>query len=250
MHPDREHLQRFLHRELPHSEAGLVRKHVSDCRVCQVLIKVTEREESEMRGLFQQLDHPVIPISGHEIVMRVRQGGWWSRSRWWTRKRMIIAGIVVAIILLALLVPGSPGPRVARAAWSWLAVTPEQAAPTKANVTLHSDSRGIDVTPGSYLVITFSAPQAVGSAILTFADTGAVVVRVDGGDANFTPDINHLIIDNLNSSATYRIQIPRPSPYIDVQIIDRSIFLLKGSQVTSPIPPDASGSYILPLDAR
>jgi hypothetical protein len=106
---------------------------------------------------------------------------------------------------------------------------------------------GIALTPGSRLAILFLRDQAGGVATVSFSDSGDVVVRAQRGTARFTSEVNRLSIDNAGDSARFDILIPRGSPWVEIRVKGRRVFLSQASRVVTAAAPDADGRYPLPL---
>ena len=84
-------------------------------------------------------------------------------------------------------------------------------------------------------------------ATVSFTDSGDVVVRAQRGTARFTSDVNRLSIDNEGDSDRFEILIPRGSPWVEIRVHGRRVFLSQASRVITAAPPDAGGHYSLPL---
>jgi hypothetical protein len=93
----------------------------------------------------------------------------------------------------------------------------------------------------------FSATQSRGVANVSLSDGPDVVVRVPGGAATFTSEASRLVIDNRGSSASFRIEIPRAAPRVEIVLGGTRLFLKEGARITVDADSGAPDSYSLPL---
>src|SRR5688572_615987 len=169
MHPDLEQLQRYLHGELPPLRAEVVRKHLSACAECQARFDTAEREEAELNALFQQLDHVTAPTTVNEIVVAARKTGF----NWYKRAAVVLLALGVAGTAYA--IPGSPVRAWVRSLLVWNQAS-RPALPSAPEVEPSTDHAGIEVEPGSYLMIDFTAQQNQGDAVVSLTDSGKVII--------------------------------------------------------------------------
>lgn len=236
MHLDEDRLQRLLHGELSPAVETSAHQHLAGCADCRVLVATTEREETEVVGLLQNLDHPPPRIHAETVAARARGRGRGVHAVRWA------AGIVLGLGLAgaAYAAPGSPLPAWVETVVDWARGRPDRAPAPSPEVA------GIAVAPGPRLVIVFTAPQAAGQAQVSLTDGADVVVRALSGAATFTTDVDRLVIDN-QGSATFEIQIPRTAPRVEIRVGGQRLFLKERSRVTTDTVTDMGGPYVLPL---
>lgn len=242
MHLEDERIQRLLHGELRAPEQAAVQDHLAGCPDCRQAVSLAERENDELRSLLRQVDHrpPSIPVEA--IIARSDR-----RAPAWLR---LAAGLLLSVGLAsaAYATPGSPLPGWLAAAGRFLTGTaapkvtpaPERPAPTP-------ELAGVAIAPGARLTIVFSATQSTGVANVSLIDGPDVVVRVPGGAATFTSEASRLVIDNRGSSASFRIEIPRAAPRVEIVLGRARLFLKEGARISVDADSGARDSYSLPL---
>jgi hypothetical protein len=93
--------------------------------------------------------------------------------------------------------------------------------------------------------IQFTSEQE-GVVAVSLTDEPNILVRVRGGTATFTTDIDRLTIDN-RESADYEIEIPRQATFVAVSIGTRQILLKDGNAFATGLPTDERGRHVFSL---
>ena len=104
---------------------------------------------------------------------------------------------------------------------------------------------GIAQLPGERFVILFQAGKG-GEARVELSDDPEVQVRAPAGAATFASKSDYLLIGSKDSSAVFKIRIPRSAPWLEIRTEEEPIFLKDGPRITTAAPRDASG-YVLTL---
>ena len=249
MHLDDEQVQRWIHGELAPGEGAVVREHVAQCAECRSLVSEAKVEEARIFDLLGAADHPVPRVDVE--TMLASAGG--DTRRWGRWAAGLLLGLVGAGAAYA--APGSPLPALAHRVVEWIGRSPAQPVvvapeePISPALPEAGAAAGIAVAPGDRLAILFLRDQLDGMAIVSFSDSGDVVVRAQRGTARFTSDVNRLSIENAGDSARFDILIPRGSPWVEIRVHGRRVFLSHVSRVVTAAAPDADGRYLLPLAA-
>ncbi len=242
MHLEDERIQRLLHGELKAPEQAATQDHLAGCASCRQAVSLAERENDELRSLLRQVDHRPPATSVEAIVARSRR-----RAPAWLR---LAAGLLLSVGLAsaAYAAPGSPLPGWLAAAGRFLAGTASPRVPPGPELPAPvPELAGVAITPGARLTIMFSATQSTGVANVSLIDGPDVVVRVPGGAATFTSEASRLVIDNRGSSASFRIEIPRAAPRVEIVLGGTRLFLKEGARITVDADSGAPDSYSLPL---
>lgn len=241
MHLDDEQIQRLLHGELDAHSKEVLSMHVADCNECAQRIASSEREEAEIFGLLEHLDHPAPRVEAGTFVRGHARFGTWGRR---------VAGFVVAAALAgaAYALPGSPLPAFVKKAVQWVSGT-ESTTPAGVDSTSTSEvTSGIAVPVAPRFSITFVANQEQGVIAVSLTDGPNVVVRALHGSATFTTDVDRLTVDNRGSSADYEIEIPRDAPFLEVRVGTGRFVLKDGDRFASDgFAVDARGRVVIPL---
>lgn len=239
MHPDQEQLQRYLHGELPDSQGTMVREHLHVCAECRALVDAAAREEAETHALLRHLDHARVHPTAQDIPHLARR----SSSYRYRRAAAILLALGLAGSVYA--IPGSP-------VRDWVDVLLDRNDPTSKQAPpgavprSEPDQTGVEVEPGSSLVIDFVRRQSQGDAMVALTDSALVTVRTQNGTAIFTSDADRLLIDNTGA-ASYQIHLPRRAPRIEIRLGGQRIFLKQGDSITATRPADTTGTFALPL---
>ena len=246
MHLDEERVQRLLHGELSREARNSALEHLAACAECRGRVDGAEREERVVGALLREIDDPAPPIDAETIASLARE----SRQSGDGGSLRRAAGFLLALGLAgatyaAYAAPGSPLPAWTASVAGWLGGRHHESAPAVAPAE-GAGVAGIAVDPGTSLLILFTSPEAAGRARVTLTDGPDVAVHAPIGAATFTTDAERLVIDNHGASATYRIEIPRGAPRVEIRVGSVPIFLKEGARVT-PAPADTPAVYLLRL---
>lgn len=241
MHFSEEQIERWLHGELDASSKDALSRHLAGCRQCAQQLDEAEREEKAIFDLLSHVDHPA-PVVDVEALVDRRSG----TSVVWGKR---VAGIVLAAALAgaAYALPGSPLPDLLSHVAGW--ITGRAPSPPVDESPTPPVTSGISVPVGERFAIRFAAEQATGTIAVSLTDESNVVVRVVGGTATFTTDVDRLTIENRESMADYEIELPRRAQWIEVLVGPRRLMLKDGDRLVSEISVDSQGRYVLSLAA-
>lgn len=243
MHLDEEQIQRLLHGELSPPAAQSSGDHLDQCDECRERLVEAQRDESEIFALLGQVDHPV-PAVDPEMVAARAQGAGFRWGRW-------AAGILLflGIAGVAYALPGSPLRDWVRSVTARIGDT-DQPAPAPAPVPAQAPDEGvagIAAIPGRQFVIAFESPEPGGQAQVSLTEGEEVTIRAPIGAASFTSAADRLVIANSGSGATFRIEIPRTAPRVEIRVAGHRIFLKDGSRLQSESRVETSGTLVIPL---
>ena len=205
-------------------------------------MEAAERESSELRALLRAIDHRPPSLSADSIVARAS-----SRSLAWGR---LAAGLLLSVTLAgaAYAAPGSPVPGWVAAVGRAIAGSPPSPpTPAPPPPLPAPELAGIAISAGSPLSIVFAAAQREGTVEIVLTDGVDILVRVPAGGATFTSEAYRLLIGNRGSSASYRIEIPRSAPRVEVLIQGIRLFLKDGSRITVDSSSGSLDSWSLSL---
>lgn len=240
MHLDDERLQRLLSGELEPGVEASIRGHLATCGPCRDQMTAARREAAEVSRLLGFLDHPA-PRLDPEDVMHASRGvlGWGRRAA------LVFLGLGLAGVAYA--APGSPVP-----GWLRSIATPARPALTRAvpiapQPTPSGDPgvSGIAVSPGERLAILLPSPPTGASAYVSLSDTADIVVRVVSGKASFSSGIDRLLVETADSTAVFRILVPRTASRVEIRAGGSRLFLKQGPRITASAEPSADGVYAL-----
>ena len=234
VHIDPDQIQRLLHGELGAAEAA-VRAHVKSCAECKAQVARAEREEAELFGLLEQLDHAPPVVDAATIRATSRR----SSTPWLKRAAIIVLSAGLAAGAYAL--PGSPLPRALDRLADWLSRTGSTEQPPAPEAVPRTS--GISVDPGASMAILFMNAQSSGEARVTITDRGSITVRALGGPVSFSSDVDRLIVENQESTADYEIEIPRAAPRVEIGINGRAVFLKEGARIVTDAQRNENGDY-------
>jgi hypothetical protein len=245
MHLEDEEIQRLLHQELAGPARRTRLEHLGRCAVCRERVERAGREETDIFGLLERLDHPA-PAVDVSSLMRVDRP---APARYWRRKAAVIA-LVLGGAGVAYAAPGSPVPGWVRTIVMSFTKPNLPSPPPGTAITVDSTAAspaGIAVAPGTRLAIVFKAEQDSGTVTVRLTDGPDVVVRAESGSPAFLTDVDRLTIANEGSAADYEIEVPRRAPWVEVLVGGRRLFLKRGDLVGPPFARYGDGSYSLPL---
>jgi len=240
MHLDDERLQRLLSGELEPRVEASIRGHLATCEPCRVQLTAARREASEASRLLGLLDDPVPRLDPEDVMHASRRVLGWGR-----RAALVFLGLGLAGVAYA--APGSPVP-----GWLRSLATPARPAPTRAAAiaprpTQSGDAgvSGIAVSPGERLAILLPSPPTGASAYVSLSDTADIVVRVLSGKASFSSGIDRLLVETADSTAVFRILVPRAASRVEIRAGGSRLFLKQGARITASTEPSAGGVYAL-----
>jgi anti-sigma factor RsiW len=243
MHLDEEQIQRFLHDELDTRAKEMLSKHVAGCESCARLLADAEREERAIFELLGHVDHPAPRVDAASLALQRRARAGWER---WAAVIVVVAALGGA----AYAIPGSPLRALVEHVAEWIADGDAQ-APTfeEPSAPTTPVTSGIAVhVPGRFTIEFTSAQEGVVAVSLT--DEPNLQVRVLGGTATFTTDVDRLTIDNRASAADYEIEIPRHAPFVQAAVGTRQIVLKDGAAFATGLPTDEHGRHVFSLSTE
>jgi len=108
------------------------------------------------------------------------------------------------------------------------------------------------VSPGERLAIVLPTPPAGASAYVSLSDTADIVVRVVAGKASFSSGIDRLLVGTPDSTAVFRILVPRTAFRVEIRAGGSRLFLTQSARITTSAEPSSDGVYVLriPPQAR
>lgn len=237
MHLDENRIERLLHGEMASEELGPTKDHLASCPACTALVEDARREEEELFGLLEQLDHPVPSLSLGQVSTPKRPTGP-RRLRW-------AAGIigVLGISTAAYAAPGSPVP-----VWIQRLTGHSPSEPTALTSPISPvGPSGIRVSPGAELVVVFGPAARTGSVRITIEPIDEVVVEARVGNPTFTADLTRLLVEPGDASGEFLVRIPNSAPLVEVRHGDQLLFAKVGPSVSADVPMDDQGGYTFPL---
>jgi hypothetical protein len=239
MHLDEEQLQRLLHGEpSAREDAGA---HLAECNECRERLVAAQRDEGEIFALLRRVDHAVPAVDPETVAARARGMG----AVWGRRAAGILLFLGVAGTAYAL--PGSPVRDWVRSVVAWIGDS-DQPPPAPAQVQAPDQgAAGIAAIPGRQFVIAFESSEPGGQAQVSLTEGEEVTVRAPIGAASFTSAADRLVIANSGSGATFRIEIPRAAPRVEIRVAGSRIFLKDGSRIQSKGSVEAGGKLLIPL---
>ena len=241
MHLDEEQLQRLLHDELGPRALRGAREHLAECTECRERFLEAQRDEGEIFALFRRVDHAVPAVDPETVVARARGVGA-VRGRW-AAGILLLLGVAGAAYAL----PGSPLRDWVRSVVAWIGDS-DQPVPAPAQVQAPDQGvAGIAAIPGRQFVIAFESPESGGQARVSLTEGEEVTVRAPIGAASFTSAADRLVIANSGSGATFKIEIPRAAPRVEIRVAGNRIFLKEGSRVLTKGSAENGDHYLLPL---
>lgn len=241
MHLDEEQLQRLLHDEIGARAMGDAREHLATCTECRERLVEAQRDEDEIFALFRQVDHAVPAIDPETVAARARGvGAVWGR---WAAGILLFLGVAGTAYAL----PGSPLRDWVGSVVAWMG-DPEQPPRGPAQVQAPDEGvAGIAAIPGQQFVIAFESSETGGQAQVSLTEGEEVTVRAPIGAASFTSAADRLVIANAGFGATFRIEIPRTAPRVEIRVAGNRVFLKEGSRVQSEGSVETGGKLLIRL---
>lgn len=242
MHLNEEQIQRFLHGELDPRSKEALSQHVAACADCARQLADAEGEEIAIFDLLASVDHPAPRVQVASLTRESRVLAVWGRRA---------AGFLVAAALAgaAYAIPGSPLPAMVKAVAEWIGGTDSSSPPPVGDSPAATGpiTSGIAVPVSERFTIAFISDQAEGVISVSLTEQPNLVVRVLGGTATFTTDVDRLTIDNRGSTAYYEFEVPRRAPFVEVTIGTRRIVLKDGDALAAGLATDDRGRGIVSL---
>jgi len=238
MHIDDGLLEALLDEQLDAPQVSATFEHVAACAECRSRLEVLRADDDLLRTVLPRLDLPTTPIALGTIVARARR----------QRRPLRWAAAIAALLLGAgalYAIPGSPVRKWIDRTIGRSALQPE----------LHptAPAAGVAMIPGARFYIVFGE-RTSGTVTIGLTDSATIAAqRTDGGGrgtARFVAGIDSLRIDADSAPAAFRIDIPRRTPWVEVLVGTRRVFLKDGPRVVAAVPPDSLGRYTLPLAER
>ncbi|HVR44752.1 MAG TPA: anti-sigma factor [Thermoanaerobaculia bacterium] len=235
MHPSEEDLQALIDGELGERDSERLRAHLEECASCRSRRQELESALREAGELLASLDGSPPALSADEVIREAeqrratarvspreraasRQSSGPSRRVLWAAS---LAGLVVAGVVAAAVIPGSP----LRDAIEEIAGGSDAAAPSPETAPdIWSAQAGVALVPGRELEIRFEANQTEGSIeLLTVpGDTARVDVRSDS--VGFVVGGGSILVKNRGATASYRISLPENLPTARIIIGPRTVY--------------------------
>lgn len=247
MHLDDERLQRLLHGELEPGAETSIMGHLATCDPCRDQLTAARREAADVSRLLGLLDDPIPRLDPEDVMHPGRRVIGWGR-----RAALVFLGLGLAGVAYA--APGSPVPGWLRSLATRARPAPTRSAPIAPQPAQSGDAgaAGIAVSPGERLAIVLPTPPAGASAYVSLSDTADVVVRVVGGKASFSSAIDRLLVGTPDSTAVFRILVPRTAFRVEIRAGGSRLFLKHSGRITASAEPSSDGVYVLriPPQAR
>jgi len=244
MHLDDERLQRLLDRELAAEAEASIRGHLAGCEPCRAQVTGAERESAEVGRLLPLLDDP-LPLLEAGDVMRPRGRG----LVWGHRAALVFLALGLAGVAYA--APGSPVNAWVRSIATLLRPAPARTpAPPAPAASEDPETSGIAVSPGERLAIVLPSPPGGGLAYVSLGDGADAVVRVVSGKASFSSGIDRLVVETSDSSAIFRIVLPRGASRVEIRVGGSRLFLKEGPRIRASAGPGTDGVYALRIPPR
>jgi predicted anti-sigma-YlaC factor YlaD len=240
MHLDDERLQRLLDRELESEAEASIRGHLAGCEPCRAQVTAAERETAELLRLLPSLDAPLPQLQPGDVM---RPGG--SGLVWGRRAALVFVALGLSGVAYA--TPGSPVAAWVRSVATLLRPAPTPPAPPRTTQARSEDpeASGIAVSPGERLAIDLPSPPKGGLAYVSLGDSADVVVRVVSGNASFSSGINRLVVETVDTSAVFRIVLPRTASRVEIRAGGSRLLLKQGARIRASTAPTADGVYAL-----
>jgi hypothetical protein len=219
--------------------AGLAK--VLALQVAQASVVGTVRDAETARPL----DRPAPRLEATDVIHGSGRGLAWGR-----RAALVVLGLGLAGVAYA--APGSPVPAWLRAITAEMRPTPAPPVSAPAAPIHNGDSAasGIAVSPGERLTVTLPSPAAGALAYVSLGDSTDLAVRVVSGTASFSSGMDRLAVETFDSSAVFRIVVPRGGPWIEIRAGGVRLFLKRGARITAAVEPSPQGVYLLRVAPR
>jgi hypothetical protein len=241
MHLDEDQIQRLLHSELPPRAGQSARDHLAECNECRDRLVEAQRDEGEIFALLRRVDHAVPAVDPEKVAARARGvGAAWGR---WAAGILLFLGVAGAVYAL----PGSPLRDWVRSVVAWIGDSDEPPQVPAQVQAPDGGVAGIAAIPGRRFVIAFESPVPGGQAQVSLTEGEEVTVRAPIGAASFTSAADGLVITNSGSGATFKIEIPRTAPRVEIRVAGNRIFLKEGSRVLTESLAENGNRYLIPL---
>ena len=233
-HLDVETLERALHGELDPGPQTTVERHLAMCDVCAGRLAEARRDERDLLGLLETIDHEPPAIDWRAVTHEARPGA--------TARSLIAASLAFLVVVAGILyaMPGSPL-RTFVASVSRDAPEPAAPDPTERAVS------GIAVEPADPFEVAFAAPQRTGRIRVTIVPSSRLDLRVLGAPVELESGPDRLLISNQGSTSGYELLVPQALRSLRVTVAGQTVFDRRGDEVSVPRSPDPSGAYLIDL---
>lgn len=251
MHLNDEQIQRYLHGELSAREGTDVAAHVAECELCGGRVSEAEREEREIFGLLETLDHKPPRRDINTVMSGNREEGRGARNVWVRRAAVLV--LIAGLGGAAYALPGSPLPgwfhKLTGGSQEEPAPTPPEPTGTQdSTATLVPAVSGVAIPPTKRFSIVFAAPQDSGLVYLTPGEGLNIVIRAVGGAPRFTlSSADRLDVDNAGLNSSYEIEVPKSATFVELVVGERRIILKDGLRFGEDLLSDEQGRRIVPL---
>jgi hypothetical protein len=231
-------LHALLDGELLEIHAGPIRAHLNDCPACARKRSELERERWETAALLASLDHVVPRPDVEAVVARARRRE--SHGR-----RALAAGLALLVVAVgaAAALPHSP-------VRQWLGRVlgggrRQAAVATDANGAKQSGQSGVALVPGPSIEVVFRERQAAGSIRILLDSGSDAAVRTLGGVVRYAVGPSRIVVENATAGASYEVLIPRAVARARVRVGDRVVFAKDGAAISTDVPADSAGRYVI-----
>jgi len=200
--------------------------------------------DDELSRMLASIDHPAPLLRVHDVIMR-------ARTRSGRRSMLLAAAAVIAVASVATAaVPNSFLHRYLERLTSHRSAIPTSARTTPATAN-DAASRGIAFAPGQQLDVDFRAEQVSGALEVRWADVPSVYLTQTGssGDAHYALTPGGVIVDNVGSTASYSLVLPRTLPRAHVRVAGRMVLSKEGDNVSCAGVRADSGTCVIVIGA-
>jgi hypothetical protein len=218
-------------------------QHLAECTACAQRLKSWRESEVQVGEILHTADHPMPSVSVDQVIARATAP---STAPW---RPALAAGFALLILggAAAAAVPGSFVRRFAEhmftsAPFSTTRPASRRNAPSGAQQTAAS---GIAFVPSRDVEILFRDAQSTGEVRITLRDSDMVRVAHSGGSAAYTLTDAGVMVENVGSSASYAIVLPRGETRAVIRVGNRAVFTKRNAHVSTTAAQDSSGVYVL-----
>jgi hypothetical protein len=222
--------------------AAQIRGHLGDCPACARKHSDLEREREETAALLASLDHIVPRPDVETVVARARRRKWYGR-------RALAAGLALLVVAVgaAAALPHSP-------VRQWLGRVlvggrRHAVVGRDTNSAGQSGRNGIALHPGPSIEVVFRERQSAGSIRILLGAGSEAVVQTVGGAVRYAVGPSRVVVDNAHASASYEVLIPRSVLRARVRVGDRVVFTKVQAAISSDVPADSAGRYVIDFAA-
>ena len=251
MHLNDEQIQRYLHGELSAREGTDVASEVAACELCAGRVAEAEREEREVFGLLETLDHKPPRRDINTVMSANHEEGRGARNIWVRRAAVLV--LIAGLGGAAYAIPGSPLPgwidKLTGSSHQETEPVPQEPSGTQdSTTTLVPAVSGLAIPPTKRFSIVFAAPQDSGLVYLTPGDGLNIVIRAVGAPPRFTlSSADRLDVDNAGLNSSYEIEVPKAAHFVELVVGERRIILKDGLRFGEDLLSDEQGRRVVPL---